>query len=126
MNIEDFNNLRKKIQDEQFKDFEDSLTTTMTRIEYVCLFLNTFLGKYLTATNDYDKFADISHELIDCISLLGPEINFFHKLVNFEFTESYIDKLIGIYHKTKHLNQCQLGFNILRCLESSKKITIIK
>jgi len=124
MNIDEFNNLRKKIQDEQFKDFTNSLTTSMTRIEYVCLFLNTFLGKYLTVTNTYKEFADISHELIDCISLLGPEISFFHKLVDFEYTDNYIDKLIDVYHQTKNLNRCQLGYNIMRCLEASKQIII--
>lgn len=124
MNIESFNNLMKMIQDEQFKHFSDSLTKSMTRIEFVCLFLNTFLGKYLTVTDTYEEFSNISHELIDSISLLGPEINFFHKLVNCEYIENYINKLIELYHQTDNLNRCQLGYNIMRCLEASKQITI--
>ncbi|ARF12117.1 hypothetical protein Klosneuvirus_3_252 [Klosneuvirus KNV1] len=126
MNIDEFNNLRKKIQDEQFKDFTGNLTKSMTKMEYVCLFLNTFLGKYLTVTETEtsNEFADISHELIDCISLLGPEISFFHKLVDYEYTDNYIDKLIDVYHQTKNLNRCQLGYNIMRCLEASKQIVI--
>lgn len=124
MNIEEFHNIMKRIQDEQYKGFLDNLTKSMFRIEYVCLFLNTFLGKYLTPTKTYEEFAEISHELIDSISLLGPEITFFHKLVDFEHTDNYIDKLIEIYHQTKNLDRCQLGYNIMRCLEASKQITI--
>lgn len=124
MDITGFYRLQEIISQEQFNGFVNKLKNEMTKIEYDCLILNTFLGNYLTPTVDLKQFSEISHELIDCISLSGPEIVFFHNLVDTNVTDSYINNLIQLYHQTTNLNKCQLGSTILKCLEASKKIKI--
>ena len=118
----DFNKLRERIKDEQFQYFQSQLHDNMRRNDYVCLFLNTFLGKHLCIMPSYAEFSKRAHALIDRISLLGPEIDFFHKLVDLELSKTYTDDLIKIYREIQDLNNCSLGQNIIRCLEASKNL----
>lgn len=119
-----FLQLRKKYENEQFQNFCSELKEKMSRMEYVCLYLNTFLGKFLSMKIAKEKFDDTAHVLINNISLCHEENGFFHQLVDYRQNENYIDGLINLYHETKNLDKCQLGENMLKCLEASKKTTI--
>ena len=117
----------KKIGEQQFNEFKASISNLkeVSRKEYLCLFLNRFLGNYLHKNIDNDKFDTYCHKVINSISLCEEEIEFFHEMVDHSTKNNYIDELIEIYHRIDNLENCQLGENILKCLDASKELIII-
>ena len=107
------------MQEEIYNEFIDTLHVNMSRIEYVHLFLTTFLGKVIPPT-DIENFYSICHKIINSVSLCWQEVEFFHNLVTLNFSDNYINNLIDIYFDIEHLDNCSLGYNILRCLIASE------
>lgn len=120
--MEGFWKIMEKIQEEQYQSFCQKLPANTTRKEYICIYLNTFLGNYLSMEIPDEKFDQISHKLIDSISLSGPEISFLHKMVDCNFKNNYVEELIKLYHETTNLDKCQLGKNMMKCLEASNSL----
>jgi hypothetical protein len=119
--------IMEKIKDEQFNLFKQTISNLkeVSRKEYLCLYLNRFLGDYLSPKIADTVFDAECYDTIDNISLSGPEIYFFHEMVDHKLeNDKYIDELIEIYHTVKNLENCTLGKNILRCLTSSKELSI--
>jgi len=123
----------QKIQNkqlEEFKNFTNKYSNKIiSRKIYVVNYLKIFLGDYFEKKvfelND-QKFNDYCHNVIDNISLCGPEIEGFHKIVDLKVSneKKYIEDCIKLYHGTEDLKNCQLGSLMLKCLETSKGLFI--
>ena len=130
-----FKSMMEKISAQQFALFKESLQDKMDRKFYLSVLLGTFLGgQYFPMTQEqYDesfktvddaKFNSYCHKTIDSISLCGDEIDFFHKIVDSK-SKIFVVKYLEIYHSINGLPKCQLGPNILKCLEASRSIEIV-
>lgn len=128
-----FSSMMEKISAQQFALFKESLQDKMDRKFYLSVLLGTFLGgQYFPMTQaQYDesfktiddaKFNSYCHKTIDSISLCGDEIDFFHQIVK---SKNQIQEYLKIYHSINGLPKCQLGPNILKCLEASRSIEIV-
>ncbi|QKF94818.1 hypothetical protein QKU48_gp1360 [Fadolivirus algeromassiliense] len=121
-----FASIFEEIERVQFKAFNEKIKDLkeVTRKQYLCIYLNTFLGNYLN--EKMQKFDERCHQCIDSISLCSQEVEFFHNMVDFKVSDDYIDLLIKHYHTIKNLDRCQLGGNMLKCLEASKHLHILE
>jgi hypothetical protein len=125
--------LLKTINRQQLENFNADLNkyvdkeNTMKKHFFLSIYLGNFLGNYFKSIPDNindQKFNNYCHKVIDSISLCGDETYFFHEMVNIKETNNYINKCIELYNSIENLKHCQLGENILKCLESSKHLTI--
>lgn len=132
-----FKNIMEKIEKEQFERFQSLIKDRkeLHTNHYICLFLRTFLGEeYFPESNEdfelmrqhfgNDKTAEYCFGVIDSISLCHQEITFFKQMVILRESKNYIKDCLEFYNKTEGLRNCQLGNNILKCLEASKDLNI--
>ncbi|XWV26334.1 hypothetical protein QJ857_gp0740 [Tupanvirus soda lake] len=129
------NDIMTKVEAEQFESFKSLIKDKMARKFYICVYLATFLGHIYFPINEHDyniisrtpetKFKKYCHKIINSISLCQPEIDFFHAMVDIDKPQNYIQQCLELYKNTKDLEKCQLGDNMLKCLEASKHIDII-
>ena len=90
-----------------------------TKIEYVNILLNTFLGEQ--PMSDKRKL----HRRVNGTSLCLCESQFFNNVIDFDaISIEYINGLIQLYGTIKDLPDAQLGKLILKCLIASKDIII--
>ncbi|XWV25073.1 hypothetical protein QJ856_gp0704 [Tupanvirus deep ocean] len=130
-----FKEIMAKIEAEQFLDFKSLIKNKMERRFYICVYLATFLGHDYFPINEHDystisktnevTFKAYCHKIINTISLCQPEIDFFHAMVDIDNPINYIQQCLELYSNTKDLRNCQLGGNMLKCLEASTHIEII-
>jgi hypothetical protein len=127
--------LMKSINKQQLDNFTKCLniyrgaSRTMNRQLYLSIYLGNFLGNYFKLplqTQTDEKFNSFCHKVIDKISLCSEEIEFFHKMVDVKEADNYINKWIELYNSIENLKNCQLGENILKCIELSKHLSISK
>ncbi|BCS82650.1 hypothetical protein QLL95_gp0161 [Cotonvirus japonicus] len=131
----DFKKIMRDVQKKQLLEFKYLIKDEMDKKYYLSVFLGCFLGNgYLPVTQEqYNTVKDVDtgsfykycHSVIDKVSLCGEEIDFFHKMVDIDGTENYIEQCLATYKTIKNLDKCQLGNNILNFLNSSKHIKII-
>lgn len=109
----DFNKILEGIRRQQAENYKQLMSENdvVSRKFFLSVFLNTFLGDYLAPS--IPNFEDKCHQIIDSISLCTEEIDFFHKMVDQEFSETYIEDLVKIYGTVENLPECQLGPGIL-------------
>lgn len=120
-----FLQLKKKIEDHQFEEFKKNLKKSMTKTDYDCNFVNTFLGKFLSTQKiSKDQFVAAAHMLIENMGIRGPEASFLHNLLDHPHTDNYVEDLIKLYHETNGLDKSQFGGLMFRCLEASKTTKI--
>lgn len=127
-------NLMSEINVKQLETFKSSIKSDMDKKFYLCIFFGCFFGsQYFPMSEkqynkikycDNKKFIGYCHAVIDNAGLCNEENIFFHGMVNIIGTENFIEKCFELYHKTKNLEHCKLGPNILRCLETSTNIKI--
>lgn len=139
MNI---NDIMKQITEKQFMEFKsqidklsDVFNGTIPRKAFVMTYLGTFLGAHAYFTQMHLKVSDnefASHctNVVNSISLCGPEIKYFIEMSGHIGKDGdytlYIDNLLKMYDKTEDLSNCQLGYNMKRCLEHSKQFNYSK
>lgn len=115
---------RKKIEDQQLVAFKNNLKENMTKSEFDCNYLNTFLGKFLSTSKiSKDQFVTSAHSVIDNISLCAKENTFLHKLVDYQPIENYVDELIKFHHENFN-TKTHLSDLMLKCLEASKTTSL--
>jgi hypothetical protein len=125
----DFAQMMKNVEQTMNERFNNTVKdlTTVTRKNYLVIFLGHFLGFDSThdmSGTDDSAFDNNLHGFIDSVSLCEPEIIFFHACVNLKKSDDFISGYIKLYNETDNLKNCQLGNQILTNLESSKKLTI--
>lgn len=130
----DFDKIMAEVNAKQLEQFKSLLKDKMNRKYYLSVYLGSFLGDQyfpmteenfdLVKTMDDVKFNGYCHKTIDSISLCEEEIDFFHAMVDISDKENYIERCLELYQNTKNLEKCQLGENILKCLEESKHVKI--
>ena len=120
-----FLKMMQEVNEIQFNNFTKMLKNKMSRKEYISVFLSTFLGSQFNFDQHNDMFDTICHESINMVSLCEDEIQFFHMMVDHMLKQNYVEEMIEKYHSIPNLARCQLGPNILRCLEYSKKIEVV-
>lgn len=124
--------LMQKARETQLNNFKNDIkefkNKKMSRREFIVIYLMTFFG-YCFEKNildvDDETFSAMAHQIIDEVSLCGEEIDFFHYVVGVDEKSFTIKNLIKQYHQTKNLNRCQLGTNMLKCLQLSKSIIFL-
>lgn len=114
---------QNELLESQYSYFCSELQTTMSRTNYVCLFLNTFLGRHLSIIQPYEIFAQRAHARIDTSSLFHSCSTFFHRMVDTDSSD-YIQKIIKIHKEDNVFVDSNIGHTILRCLNASKDILI--
>lgn len=122
----DFQQILEMVGQKQFERFNGQISglKEIDRQTYVFIFLSTFLLGLKCKTKNFDERC---HHVIDNTSLCKQETEFFHFVVNTRSSgDKFIDLLIEEYHKTKDLSGCQLGPNVLRCLEASRHLNIVE
>lgn len=132
--MDSFKNLMAEIEEEQFLMFQSLIENKMNKKFYLCIYLGSFLGNnfFPMSKKDFNKIKNITeqefcaycHKMISKVSLCAEEIDFFHQMADINDKENYINKCIETYHKIDNLKNCQLGTNILKCLNASKNINI--
>ena len=116
----------KKISKERIEKFSEMINgiDKITKNEYIEMFLEHFLGNnFKSSSFEDDQFKKYWNVKIDSVSLCEPEIQFFHDILNLD-NNNFIEDCIDVYNNTNNLSNCQLGFEIIQILTTSKTITI--
>lgn len=140
--MESFLKKMEDIDKMMLESFKSKIKDQMDKKFYLCVFFGTFLGEHLFPMNPEDfelftttdvckyHFSKYCHQVINSINLCEPETNFFCGMMDIadkldtKENSTYINKCIELYHKTENLPNCQLGPNIMNCLEASLDIII--